>query len=452
MTAPSVLPIIDDLSEARATILRRDSLRDVSIPPRLADSLRDLFGEPVSPEEAVRRIVQSVRTGGDAALLDWNRRIDGTDLDALAVPQDAIDAGLQRTPDDVVAALILAAERIRAFHQKQPVTGWLDAGNEGSLGQLVRPVDSVGVYVAGGTAPLPSSLLMSVIPAQVAGVEEIVVITPPGRGNGAVPDVILAAAAVCGVRRIYRAGGAQAIAALAYGTQSVPRVAKIVGPGNLFVTLAKQQVYGDVGIDGLPGPTETMIIADESADPALAAADLLAQAEHDVLASAILVTPSRDLAERVSAEIAQRLETLSRAEIIAQSLASRSGAVIVADLDEAFTVANDYAAEHLCLLVRDPWAWIGRVRNAGGIFLGESSFEVLGDYVAGPSHVMPTGGTARFASPLNVLDFVKITSVIGLDRAAAADLSKAASVLARAEALTAHATAAEARIRQEPAQ
>lgn len=452
MTAPSILPIIDDLSEARATILRRDSLRDVSIPPRLADSLRDLFGEPVSPEEAVRRIVQSVRTGGDAALLDWNRRIDGTDLDALAVPQDAIDAGLQRTPDDVVAALILAAERIRAFHQKQPVTGWLDAGNEGSLGQLVRPVDSVGVYVAGGTAPLPSSLLMSVIPAQVAGVEEIVVITPPGRGNGAVPDVILAAAAVCGVRRIYRAGGAQAIAALAYGTQSVPRVAKIVGPGNLFVTLAKQQVYGDVGIDGLPGPTETMIIADESADPALAAADLLAQAEHDVLASAILVTPSRDLAERVSAEIAQRLETLSRAEIIAQSLASRSGAVIVADLDEAFTVANDYAAEHLCLLVRDPWAWIGRVRNAGGIFLGESSFEVLGDYVAGPSHVMPTGGTARFASPLNVLDFVKITSVIGLDRAAAADLSKAASVLARAEALTAHAAAAEARIRQEPAQ
>lgn len=447
----SVLPIYDDLSEAQAAILRRDSLREVRIPPPLAESLRALFGEPVTPEEAVRRIVQSVRQGGDAALLDWNRRIDGADLDALAVPQDAIDAGLRRAPEEVVAALRLAAERIRAFHQKQPVTGWLDAGSEGSLGQLVRPVDSVGVYVAGGTAPLPSSLLMSVIPAQVAGVEEIVVVTPPGRGDGGVPDVILAAAAVCGVRRIYRAGGAQAIAALAYGTESVPRVAKIVGPGNLFVTLAKQQVYGDVGIDGLPGPTETMIIADEDADPALAAADLLAQAEHDVLASAILVTPSRDLAGRVSAEIARRLETLSRAGIIAQSLAGRSGAVIVADLDEAFAVANDYAAEHLCLLVRDPWAWIGRVRNAGGIFLGESSFEVLGDYVAGPSHVMPTGGTARFASPLNVLDFVKITSVIGLDRAAAADLSKAASLLARAEALTAHAAAAEARIPQETA-
>jgi histidinol dehydrogenase len=448
MNSPA-LPIYDDLSEARRTILRRDSLRDVSIPPRLAESLRAVFGEPVTPDEAVRRIVQSVRQNGDAALFDWNRRIDGADLDALEVPQDAIDEGLRRTPENVVAALRLAAERIRAFHEKQPVTGWIDAGRDGSLGQLVRPVDSVGVYVAGGTAPLPSSLLMSAVPAQVAGVQEIVVVTPPGRGDGAVPDVILAAAAICGLRRIYRVGGAQAIAALAYGTESVPRVAKIVGPGNLFVTLAKQQVYGDVGIDGLPGPTETMIIADEDADPALAAADLLAQAEHDVLASAILVTPSRDLAERVSAEVARRAETLSRADILAQSLPNRSGAVIVADMDEAFEVANDYAAEHLCLLVRDPWAWIGRVRNAGGIFLGEGSFEVLGDYVAGPSHVMPTGGTARFASPLNVLDFVKITSLIGLDRAAAGELSKAASTLARAEALTAHAAAAEARIPQE---
>src|SRR5690606_1955013 len=319
MNSPA-LPIYDDLSEARRTILRRDSLRDVSIPPRLAESLRAVFGEPVTPDEAVRRIVQSVRQNGDAALFDWNRRIDGADLDALEVPQDAIDEGLRRTPENVVAALRLAAERIRAFHEKQPVTGWIDAGRDGSLGQLVRPVDSVGVYVAGGTAPLPSSLLMSAVPAQVAGVQEIVVVTPPGRGDGAVPDVILAAAAICGLRRIYRVGGAQAIAARAHGTESVPRVAKIVGPGNLFVTLAKQQVYGDVGIDGLPGPTETMIIADEDADPALAAADLLAQAEHDVLASAILVTPSRDLAERVSAEVARRVETLSRADILAPSL------------------------------------------------------------------------------------------------------------------------------------
>ncbi|MGQ9849017.1 MAG: histidinol dehydrogenase [Aggregatilineaceae bacterium] len=442
----STLRIYDDLNEARAAILRRDSLRDITVPAWLGESLQKLFGEPVTPDEAVRRIIRSVRERGDAALFDWNARIDGATLDTLAEPEDEIAAALDRIPAEVADALRYAAERIRRFHEKQPVTGWVDATREGSLGQLIRPVDSVGVYVAGGTAPLPSSLLMSAIPAQVAGVREIVVTTPPGRGTGAVPPVILAAAAVCGLTKVVRVGGAQAIAALAYGTESVPRVAKIVGPGNLFVTLAKQQVYGDVGLDGLPGPTETMVIADESANPALAAADLLAQAEHDVLASAILVTPSRALAEQVAAEVERRAGTLSRAEIIAQSLTNRSGAVIVRDLDEAFVVANEYAAEHLCLLVANPWDWVGHVRNAGGVFLGETSFEVLGDYVAGPSHVMPTGGTARFASPLNVLDFVKITSLVGLEARAASELSEVAAVLARAEALTAHAAAAEARI------
>ncbi len=442
----STLRIYDNLDEARATILKRHSLNEVSVPGWLADSLAQLFGAPVTPDVAVRRIIRSVRENGDAALLDWNARIDGAQLDALAVPEAEIAAALDAIPPEVADALRLAADRIRAFHEKQPVTGWMDATGEGALGQLIRPVDSVGVYVAGGTAPLPSSLLMSVIPAQVAGVEEIVVTTPPRRGDGSVSPVILAAAAICGVSRVVRVGGAQAIAAMAYGTESVPRVAKIVGPGNLFVTLAKQQVYGDVGIDGLPGPTETMVIADASADPGLAAADLLAQAEHDVLASAILVTPSRALAEQVAVEVGRRLEDLSRAEIIAQALENRSGAVIVRDLAQAFDVANDYAAEHLCLLVEEPWQWVGRVRNAGGVFLGESSFEVLGDYVAGPSHVMPTGGTARFASPLNVLDFVKITSLIGLEPGAASELSKAAATLAQAEALTAHAAAAQARV------
>ncbi len=437
---------IYELDEARESILKRRSLRDYDVPPRLTESLAALFGEPTTPEEAVRRIIRSVRERGDAALHEWNKRIDSVELESLAVPPERIRAALEAIPAEVADALRFAAARVRAFHEKQPLTGWLDANAEGALGQLVRPVQSVGVYVAGGTAPLPSSLLMSVIPAQVAGVAEIVVTTPPGRPDGNVPDVILAAAAICGVERVYRVGGAQAVAAMTYGTESVPRVAKIVGPGNLFVTLAKQQVFGDVGIDGLPGPTETMVIADESADPALAAADLLAQAEHDVLASAILVTPSRALAERVAAEVARQAARLSRAPIIAQSLASRSGAVIVADLAEAFAVANEYAAEHLCLLVQDPWAWIGAVREAGGVFLGEHSFEVLGDYVAGPSHVMPTGGTARFASPLNVLDFVKITSVIGLRPEAAAELSEIAAVLARAEALTAHAASAEARL------
>jgi histidinol dehydrogenase len=440
------LRIFDDLSEARASILKRESLRDYTVPDWLSDSLAGLFGEPVTPVEAVSRIIRSVRARGDAALLDWNKRIDNAALDTLAVPEAAIAAALDRIPADVADALKLAADRIRAFHARQPVTGWIDAQPEGTLGQIVRPVDSVGVYVAGGTAPLPSSLLMSVIPAQVAGVNEIVVTTPPGRGTGEVPVVILAAAAVCGVTKVFRVGGAQAIAAMTYGTESVPRVAKIVGPGNLFVTLAKQQVYGDVGIDGLPGPTETMVIADKHADPALAAADLLAQAEHDVLASAILVTNSRLFAEQVAVEVGRQMESLSRATIIGQSLTNRSGAVIVRDLAQAFEVANDYAAEHLCLLVDHPWDWIGHVRNAGGIFVGETSFEVLGDYVAGPSHVMPTGGTARFASPLNVLDFVKITSLIGLDASTAAELSKSAAILARAEALTAHAAAAEARV------
>jgi histidinol dehydrogenase len=442
----TTLRIMDNLNEARATLLKRRSLREVEIPANMADRLHRLFGEPITPAEAVRRIILSVRERGDAALRDWNTRIDGALLDQLAVPEAEIDAALGMIPAEVASALEFAAERIRAFHQKQPVRGWIDTQAEGSLGQLVRPIDSVGIYVAGGTAPLPSSLLMSVIPAQVAGVKEIVITTPPGRGDGRVPPVILAAAAICGVKKVIRVGGAQAIAALAYGTASVPRMAKIVGPGNLFVTLAKQQVFGDVGIDGLPGPTETMVIADDSADPCLAAADLLAQAEHDVLASAILVTPSRALAEQVAIEVERRMERLSRVEIIAQSLANRSGAVIVRDLPEAFEVANEYAAEHLCLLIANPWDWIGQVRNAGGVFVGESSFEVLGDYVAGPSHVMPTGGTARFASPLNVLDFVKITSLIGLAPRAASELSETAAILARAEALTAHAAAAEARV------
>ena len=310
---------------------------------------------------------------------------------------------------------------------------------------MMLPIDRVGVYVPGGTAPLPSSLLMSAIPAQVAGVREIVVCTPPGR-DGRVPDVILAAAAVAGIERVYAVGGAQAIAALAYGTGTIPAVDKIVGPGNLFVTLAKRQVYGTVGIDGLLGPTETMIIADEFAAPGLVAADLLAQAEHDVLAQAILVTPSRALAEAVTAEIGQRIEALSRAEIIAASLNLRGGVVLTPGLDTAFEVANAYAAEHLQLSVREPRRWLGAVRHAGAVFLGEHSFEVLGDYVAGPSHSLPTGGSARFASGLNVWDFLKVTSVIGLQAEAAAALSTSAATIARAEGLDGHAGAAEARV------
>ena len=383
--------IFTDVKVAQDSILKRHSLRDYEVPEQLIERSVGIFGERLLPEEAVRRIIGSVRNGGDEALRDWNQKIDRMDIESLQVNPDELRTALAAIPPDLRAALELAAERIRAFHQKQPLHSWIDATADGSLGQLIRPVDSVGVYVPGGTAPLPSSLLMSVIPAQVAGVQEIIVCTPPGSGTGDIHPAILAAAAIAGVDKVYRVGGAQAIAAMAYGTETIPRAASIVGAGNLFVTLAKQQVYGDVGIDGLLGPTETMVIADENADPMLAAADLLAQAEHDVLASAILLTPSNELAEAVQAEIYRQLATLERRDIVQGAMLNRSGIVITRDLAQAFELANDYAAEHLCLLVADPWSWIGQVRNAGGIFLGEDSYEVLGDYVAGPSHVMPTG-------------------------------------------------------------
>ena len=316
MNDKAVWRIFTDIDEARATILKRHSLRDYAVPESLVERSVDIFGQRVLPEEGVRRIIRSVREGGDHAVLDWNRRIDGTRPQNLQASRSEMEAALRGMAPELRNALELAAERIRAFHQKQPLNSWIDAAEDGSLGQLVRPLDSVGVYVPGGTAPLPSSLLMSVIPAQVAGVPEITVCTPPGSGGGDIHPTILAAAAIAGVERLYRVGGAQAIAAMAYGTETIPRVATIVGAGNLFVTLAKQQVYGDVGIDGILGPTETLVIADESADAILAAADLLAQAEHDELASAILLTPSLDLASAVQGEIYRQLDCLPRSDII----------------------------------------------------------------------------------------------------------------------------------------
>jgi histidinol dehydrogenase len=389
--------------------------------------------------------LQSIRQRGDAAIFEWTARIDELELTELAIAPTEIRAALNRIPPETRTALELSAHRIRHFHQKQRTR--LQDWQEDGLGQKITPIEKIGVYVPGGTAPLPSSLLMSAIPAQAADVKEIIVCTPPSREDGHVPDIILAAAAVCGIEKVFRVGGAQAIGAMAYGTTQIPRVDKIVGPGNLFVTLAKRQIYGIVGIDGLPGPTETMIIADENANPAWVASDMLAQAEHDVLASAILVTPSRALAQSVTQAAAAQLENLTRTEIIEQSLQNTSGIVLVDTLEAAFPVANAYAAEHLCLAIENPSTWLGHVQNAGGVFLGENSFEVLGDYIAGPSHVMPTGGTARFASPLNVLDFIKVISIIGLDAMTAQTLSVSAARLAYAEELTAHAAAAEMRVR-----
>ena len=431
--------------EAQRTLLRRRPLEEVDLPASVREGMARIFGAELAPAEAVARILADVRARGDAAVREWTARIDGQDLPTLTVEPGDLEAAYNALPSELRAAMEESARRIEAFHRRQPLHSWLDSQPEGILGQLVRPIGRVGLYVPGGRAPLPSSLLMAAIPARVAGVQTLVMATPPQRATG-LPDAgILAAAHLAGVHRVYRIGGAQAIAALAYGTESVPAVDKICGPGNLFVTLAKRQLMGLVGIDGLPGPTETIVIADDTARPELAAADLLAQAEHDVVASAILLTPSRALAERVAAAVAAQLARLPHPETAAESLAGFGGAVITGSLAEALALANAYAPEHLCLSVADPWAWLGQVRNAGGVFLGESSCEVLGDYVAGPSHIMPTGGTARFASPLNVADFVKITSLIALGPEEAQRLAPAAARLAGFEGLDAHAAAARAR-------
>jgi len=437
---------IVDVAAAQRTILRRPAWDEIEISESLADGIATIFGERIGADEAVRRILRDVRERGDVALHEWAERIDKVALAEIVVSAEQIRRAYDATEPNVVEAMRLAAERIEAFHRRQPALSWIHNDAEGTLGQLVRPIERVGVYSPGGTAPLPSSLLMTALPARVAGVPHVSVITPPQRDTGLPHPAMLVAADIAGANVVYVSGGAQAIAALAFGTESVARVDKICGPGNLFTTLAKRQVFGMTGIDGLPGPTETVVIADSSADPELAAADLLAQAEHDVLASAIMFTPDAALAERVQRAVMRQLEELSRAEIIAGSLARGSGIVVTGDLAECFELANAYAPEHLCLLVEDPWRHLGEVRNAGGVFIGERSFEVLSDYVAGPSHVMPTGGTARFASPVNVNDFVKIISVIGLNEQALQKIGPSAETLARTEGLTAHAAAVRRRL------
>ncbi len=442
-----------DPQTAQRSILKRTPPDEFPISQRVLDGIKNLFGESLTAEQAVTKILKDVRTRGDSALQDWTKRLDSIDLKPAPVSKDMIQAAFDSLPLAQREALEKAAARVEAFHRKQPLTSWFTNELGGTIGQIIRPIHRVGLYVPGGTAPLPSTVLMSAIPARVAGVKEIVVVTPPkkmqnaegGRQNNSsalIDPIILAACAVAGVDEIYPLGGAQAIAALAYGTETVRPVDKIFGPGNLFVTLAKRQVYGVVGIDGLAGPTETVVVADESANPAWVAADLLAQAEHDFLASAILLTPSKSLIEKVQIEVGKQLEGRSRAEIITTSLENRGGAVLTRDLEEAVQLANDYAPEHLALSVNEPWRWVEKVNNAGGVFVGEHSFEVLGDYLAGPSHVMPTGGSARFASPLNVWDFVKIVSLVALDGSTAETVGPIAATLAQAEGLDGHANAA----------
>lgn len=438
-----MIRIFTDIEEARATILRRALAEEPELPPHVRQGVRRVFGRDLSAAGVAEIVCQAVAVGGDAAVRDFTARIDAITLTEMVVPREALDAAMSRVPAALHAALEQAAARIEAYHRHEHHEGWLWSNADGTLGQIVRPLERVGIYVPGGTAAYPSSLLMASIPARVANVREIVVATPPHPAG--VADVILAAAAIAGVDQVFTMGGAQAIAAMAYGTESVPRVDKIVGPGNSFVSAAKRYVFGQVDIDQIAGPTETVVIADGEADIARVAADLIAQAEHGETSSAILLALSAPFAEAVAAEIDRQLSDLPRSAVARAAIERNGGAVVVPDVETAVALANAYAPEHLCLLVREPWRYLGLVTNAGGIFLGEESPEVLGDYIAGPSHIMPTGGTARFSSALHVGDFVRTMSVVGLTPGAAAALAGPAAAIASAEGLEGHARAARLR-------
>lgn len=445
------IPIIRDVEQARATILKRVPFDDVKVPAHVSERLKQVFGKPLTPVQAVRQIISDVRRFGDKAIIGYTRLLDGPLLTQFRVSEQEIEQAWNETPPSLRASLELAAERIRAFHlaqKERQVKSWVEQKNGSHLGQVMRPMSRVGVYAPGGSAAYPSSVLMAAVPARVAGVTEVILVTPPSRTGGLHP-AILTAARVAQVDAVFKVGGAQAIAALAYGTATIPRVDKICGPGNLFVVLAKRQVYGQVGLDGLPGPTETLIIADHTAKPQWVAADLIAQAEHDPLASAILLTPSSEVALKTQAAVIKQLADLPRQDIAVQSLQRHGGIVLTHSLDQAVDLANEYAPEHLCLVVEDPLSLLNRVHNAGGIFLGEHSSEALGDYVVGPSHIMPTGGSARFASAVTVLDFIKVINIFRMSPQEVQTLSPTAAEIADAEGLTGHANAVRCRLRME---
>jgi len=422
------LKIIDGFQQAKSALSRQDQAGFYE---------SDL-------EQSVKQIINEVRSKGDAALRKYTLEFDGIELASLEVTKEQIASAYKKVSKELVSALKLAAERIRAFHSAQKESIWREFTRAG-VGQLIRPLERVGVYAPGGTASYPSTVLMTAIPARVAGVKEVILVTPP-RERGSVSPPMLVAADIAEVDRVFCVGGAQAIAALAFGTESIPKVDKICGPGNMFVVLAKRLVYGVVGIDGLQGPSEVVIIADETADAEYCAADLLAQAEHDPSASAILIATSRQLADEVDKEVEQQLAGVARQAVITESLAARGMIAVVASVDEAIELANLYAPEHLSLMVDKADAYIDKVSNAGCIFIGGNSTVVLGDYVAGPSHVLPTRGTARFSSPLNVCDFIKFINLVNIDEAGLKELGQAAAIIARAEGLDAHARAVEKRL------
>lgn len=401
-------------------------------------------------QQIVTDILADVKSRGDAAVVEYSNRFDhlhAESMDELELSQEQLEEALNTLPDDQRHALLTAADRVRKYHERQKQDSWQYTEADGTvLGQKVTPMDRVGIYVPGGKAAYPSSVLMNALPAHVAGVKEIIMVVPtPG---GEVNQLVLAAAAVAGVTKVFTIGGAQAVAALAYGTDAVPKVDKIVGPGNIFVATAKRQVFGAVGIDMIAGPSEILVVCDGQTDPDWIAMDLFSQAEHDEDAQAILISPDQNFLEKVKASIDKLLPDMQRQEIIRASLSGRAALIKVADMDEACEVTNRIAPEHLELSVEDPEALLPKIRHAGAIFMGRHTSEALGDYCAGPNHVLPTSGTARFSSPLGVYDFQKRSSLIMCSPDGASELGKVASVLARGEHLEAHARSAEFRIKE----
>lgn len=411
-----------------------------------------LSWESVSDDAVNQRvldIIKAVRERGDAALVEFTQKFDGLEVAGMAdliLPRERLELALSRITAEQRQALEVAAERVRSYHEKQKQDSWTYAEADGTvLGQKVTPLDRAGLYVPGGKASYPSSVLMNAIPAKVAGVPEVVMVVPTPRGE--INELVLAAACIAGVDRVFTIGGAQAVAALAYGTESVPPVDKIVGPGNIYVATAKRHVFGKVGIDMIAGPSEILVVCDGQTDPDWIAMDLFSQAEHDEDAQSILLSPDAAFLDCVAASIAKLLPTMERADIIRASLEARGALIQVADMAQAIEVANRIAPEHLELSVENPEQYLPLIRHAGAIFMGRYTAEALGDYCAGPNHVLPTSGTARYSSPLGVYDFQKRSSIIHCSAAGASELGKTASVLARGESLTAHAQSAEYRIK-----
>ncbi len=440
--------IVRGAAAARESLLQRAVIQDPDLPPAVRETIRRVFGAELDAASVVDRILRDVHASGDEAVHRYNREIDGVEpAGALEVSGAEIDAAYARVEGRLVEALKLAAERIAEFHRVQLKHAARSFEQDG-LGQLVRPIHRVGLYVPGNKVIYPSTLLMTAVPARVAGVAELVVVTPAAP-DGSVAPLKLVAADIAGVDRVFRAGGVQGIAALAYGTESVPKVDKICGPGNIFVTLAKKRLFGDVGIDGIFGPSETLVVADGEAEARLVAADMVAGAEHDELATALLITDSPPLAEAVGDIVEREIRAIPRAESAQAALDARGGAVVVDSIEEAIALANEFAAEHLCLHVRAAERWLDRIRNAGCVFAGQYSVESVGDYTAGPSHVMPTGGSARFSSALGVHDFLKTTSLVRLDRQTLDAVGPAGVEIGDAEGLSGHARAIEARLKDE---